>query len=120
MIAPSPHGTQYDDFVLDGEGNAFLAVRTANELSEIKRFGGPQVIIAGMANSTLIAAPTAVEFGRTVRDRRVLYGTTGGTFGIPVTGDEVVGGQLVAVDVGRRREVGGIEWVENFDVGPSV
>ena len=78
----------YDDFTLDGEGNAFLAVRTANEITRIKRSGGPQVVISGMENSTDIVEPTAVEFGRTAEDRRVLYVTTGG-------------GQLAAIDIGR-------------------
>ena len=96
----------YDDFALDnnGEGNAFLAVRTANEITEIKQLQSgrsSQVVVAGMENSTLITQPTAVAFGRTARDRRVLYVTTGGTFGDCVADNEVVGGQLVAVKVDR-------------------
>ena len=96
VVARSSNGSFYDDFALDWRGDAFLATGGGNSIEEIGR--GKQVIVAGNVNSTEIAEPTSAQFGRTSADREVLYVTTGGGLAIPVNGDEIVGGQLVAVD----------------------
>ena len=75
-----------------------LATGPGNSIEEVGRDGESQVIIAGIVNSTEIAEPTSAQFGRTAADREVLYVTTGGGLAAPVDGDEIVGGQLVAVD----------------------
>ena len=98
VIAHSPPGTTYDDFALDGRGDAFVATSQGNTIEEIGRAGEPQIIVAGNINSTEIAEPTAAQFGRTLADRDVLYVTTAGGLEAPINGDERVGGQLVAVD----------------------
>ncbi len=103
VIAHAPPNTTYDDFALDRRGNAFLTTAQGNAIEEVGRTGEPQVIVAGNVNSTEIAEPTAAQFGRTRADRDALYVTTAGGQGIPVNGDEIVGGQLVAVDIKRRR-----------------
>ena len=97
-ISHSPGGGSYDDFALDSNGNAFLGTNGGNSIEKVGLKGEPQVIVAGNVNSTEIAEPTSAQFGRTVKDRRTLYVTTGGGLAIPVNGNEIVGAQLVAVD----------------------
>lgn len=55
-------------------------------------------MVAGDVNSTMIAEPTPARFWITLSDRDMLYVTTAGGLQAPVNGDEIVGGQLVAVD----------------------
>ena len=99
VIAHAPTGTTYDDFALDRRGDAFLSTAQGNTIEKVGRTGEPQVIVAGDANSTEIAEPTSAQFGRTRADRNILYVTTGGGLLAPINGNEVVGGQLVAVDI---------------------
>ena len=96
-FASAPKGTFFDDFALDRYGDAFLATGNGDSIEEVKRDGSGQ-IIAGAVNTTEIAQPTSAQFGRTVRDRDVLYVTTAGGLAVPIDGDVVVGGQVVAVD----------------------
>ena len=98
LVARSPTGATFDDFALDWCGDAFLATGPGTSIEEVGRDGEPQVIIADIVNSTEIAEPTSAQFGRTAADREVLYMITGGGLAGPVDGDEIVGGQLVAVD----------------------
>lgn len=97
VVARSPTEATFDDFAQDWRGDAFLATGPGNSIEKVGRDGKPQVIIAGNVNSTEIAEPTSAQFGRTAADREVLYVTTGGGLATPVNGDEIVGGQLVAI-----------------------
>ncbi|MCJ1451608.1 hypothetical protein MMC28_001948 [Mycoblastus sanguinarius] len=105
VIAYSAPGTAYDDFALDWRGDAFLTTGAGNSVELVSSGGELQVVVAGNVNSTEIAEPTAAQFGKRGEEvGAVLYVTTGGGLAIPVDGDEIVGGQLVAVDtrgVGR-------------------
>ncbi len=98
-IASAFEGTFYDDFALDRYGDAFLATQGGDSIAEVTR-NGSQRIIAGVVNTTEIAEPTSAQFGRTVGDGDVLYVTTAGGLAIPIDGDVIVGGQVVAVDTG--------------------
>ncbi|MCJ1359841.1 MAG: hypothetical protein MMC33_009844 [Icmadophila ericetorum] len=102
IIAHSLTNTSsYDDFIIDKRtGAAYLATQTGNSIARIT-LQGEQRIIAGNSDSTAIAEPTAVQFGRTSVDRNVLYVTTGGGLGGPINGTVSVGGQLVAIDLDR-------------------
>lgn len=97
VIASAAAGTGFDDFALDWRGNAFLVTAGGNTVVEVKK-KGKQVVVAGNLDSTDIAEPTGAKFGRTWKDIGTLYVTTAGGLRIPVSGDQVVGGQLVAVD----------------------
>ncbi|KAL6717265.1 hypothetical protein ACLMJK_005180 [Lecanora helva] len=100
LVARSFKGTAYDDFALSRtSGNAFLATGSGNSIARVNVEDGNQRIVAGNINSTDIAEPTSAAFGRTTADRSVLYVTTAGGLVIPVNGDEIVGGQLVAVSI---------------------
>ena len=75
VIANAPAGSEYDDFVLDQQVNAYLTTGSGNSIEEISP-DGKGVIVAGNANSTDVPRPTAVEFGRTPKDEGVLYVST--------------------------------------------
>ena len=90
----------FDDLAVDAKGAAYVATGTANSITEISR-AGRSVQIAGSLNSTEIAEPTALQFGRTRKDKNVLYITTGGGSGDPINGTVVVGGQVLALDLAR-------------------
>lgn len=94
---------QWDDFALDGEGNAWMAAGGANTIQKINTRSGDVRIVAGNVNSTAIAEPTSAKFGRRESDSAVLYVTTAGGLATPVNGDIVIGGQLVAVSTGAGR-----------------
>ncbi|MCJ1331285.1 hypothetical protein MMC10_007974 [Thelotrema lepadinum] len=91
----------FDDFVFDKKGNFFIATGGGNSIEKVTPNGKNQ-IIAGSLNSTAIAEPTAAQFGRGKTDRHVLYVTTGGGLAIKVQpGNQTVGAQVVAIDMGK-------------------
>ena len=96
-IASAPPGITFDDFALDGRGDAFLATQPGDSIAEVGVNGSTR-IIAGVVNTTEIAEPTSAQFGRTHADGHVLYVVTAGGLAFPIDGDVVVGGQVVAVD----------------------
>lgn len=102
LIAPAPPGTMFDDFALNGHGDAFVATQFGDSIVEVSVNGSTR-IIAGVVNTTEIAEPSSAQFGRTAADRHVLYVTTAGGQGYPIDGDVVVGGQVVAVDTRGRQ-----------------
>ena len=97
IVAPGPPGTFYDDFALNGHGDAFLSTQPGDSIAEVSVNGSTR-IIAGAVNTTEIAEPTGAQFGRTAVDGHVLYVVTAGGLAFPIDGDVVVGGQVVAVD----------------------
>ena len=93
----------FDDFALDaGTGEAFLVLSNANTVEEVNTRSGSGRIIAGNLNSTQIAEPTSAALGRGPTDKDVLYVVTGGGLLVPVNGNQTLGGQVVAVDLGKR------------------
>lgn len=104
VISRALEGDYYDDFALDPEGEfAYLVTGSGNSVERVRLDGNwRQKVLVGSFNSTLLAEPTAVVFGRTEWDRDVLYVVTAGGLATPVIeGGEkvVVGGQIVAVDL---------------------
>lgn len=101
--------SSYDDFIIDKRtGTAYLATLTGNTIARLT-LSGNQTIIAGNLNSTAIAQPTAIRFGRTSVDEDTFYVTTGGGLAGPINGTIIIGGQVVAVDLRScelRRGVG--------------
>ena len=97
-----PSLASYDDFALSADGrSAFLASIGGNVISKVEIATGKQRIIAGNLNSTEIAQPTAAQFGSGDKSG-VLYVTTAGGLKVPVNGNEVVGAQLLAIDIGEK------------------
>lgn len=99
--------TAWDDFALDSTVEYAYAVSgNANNVRKIS-LNGNQVesIVAGNVNSTAIAEPTSAVFGRTERDKHVLYVVTAGGSLIPVqtaSGPKQVGAQVVAVNLASK------------------
>ena len=92
----------YDDFALSRDGKfAYPVIAGGNSVTQVNVKTGKQVTIAGDLNSTTIAQPTSAAFGRN-GDEGILYVTTAGGLGIPVNGSETIGGQIVAITVGKH------------------
>ena len=85
-----------DDFALDSQGNAFVAQGNANQIAKITP-AGVETEVAGNLNSIELPGTTSARFGRTRKDRDVLYVTTNGGLAGPVNGRVTVGGKLAAV-----------------------
>jgi hypothetical protein len=88
----------YDDFAIDanGKGEIYVAAGNENIIQQIS-MKGRKLNIAGNLNTTEVAEPTALAFGRSKWDKNVVYVTTGGALGDPINGTIVVGGQLLAI-----------------------
>ena len=87
----------YDDFDIDSHAKtAYLATIGGNTILCADIANGHQEIIAGNLNSTEIAEPTAV---RLAKGGKKMFVTTAGGMSVPVNGDEIVGGQLLEIDV---------------------
>ena len=100
---PNPPDLGYDDFAVSSRngGVAYVTNGPGNFIERVDLKTGQQSIVAGDVDSTEIAEPTAAAFGRNGRED-VLFVTTAGGLLFPVNGDEVVGGQVVAVKLGRK------------------
>ncbi|KAJ3145862.1 hypothetical protein HDU86_000629 [Geranomyces michiganensis] len=83
-----------DDFAIGQNGNAYITTGPTNSIERVKPDGTITRIAGGQANSTLLAGTTAAQFGRTARDRNVLYVTTNGGLAAGTFDD---GGRVVAV-----------------------
>lgn len=92
---------QWDDFTFDCDGNVWIAAGWANTVEKISQNGNVETM-AGNLNSTAIAEPTSVKFGRREDDANVLYVTTAGGEVTPVDGDVVIGGQVVGIKTGAK------------------
>lgn len=93
---PGPPILTYDDFTLGPAGKfAFLATAGGNTIQRVNLATGEKTTIAGNMNSTQFAQPTSAQFAR--GKPRTLYVATAGGYGIPVNGDEIIGGQLIAI-----------------------
>ncbi|KAL1759046.1 hypothetical protein FB107DRAFT_246514 [Schizophyllum commune] len=89
-------GELYDDFVLDEDANALIAVFGSSDVIRIDGRTGESTAIAGSTNSTDLQAATAVAWGRTKRDSRSLYvSRNGGVVGFPTP----VGGAVMRIDL---------------------
>ena len=98
---PNPPDLGYDDFAISNKGVAFVANGPGNFIERVDLKSGQQSIVAGEVNSTEIAEPTAAALGRNGREDTLFVTTAGGLL-FPVNGDEVVGGQVVAVQLGKK------------------
>ena len=91
IIAHAPAGNFYDDFALDGSGNALITAHL-NSVVEVITVGkaNTQIVIA---NSTQINSPTAAVFGNAASTKCTLYVVTAGQ----VIGSSIMSGQVLAI-----------------------
>jgi sugar lactone lactonase YvrE len=87
-----------DDFTFDQDGNAFVAQNPGNILRKITP-DGVSTVLVGNLNSTELAGPSSVRFGRQGEGKSVLYITTCGGLVGPVNGTFVEGGKVVSIDL---------------------
>ncbi|KAJ2976866.1 hypothetical protein NQ176_g4693 [Zarea fungicola] len=85
-----------DDFAI-GSTASYIAGNFQNVVTKIEP-GGKVSVFAGNISSTLVAGATSAQFGRTWRDKNVLYVVTNGGEIAPVNGFSE-GGKIVAFDV---------------------
>jgi hypothetical protein len=84
-----------DDFALQKDSTAFVAVGSGNVIEEVTA-SGAQSVFAGGLNSSAIPGPTAAALGRGA-GRDVLYVVTNGAIKNKVNGTFVEGGSVIAV-----------------------
>ncbi|KAF4994948.1 hypothetical protein FDECE_12950 [Fusarium decemcellulare] len=93
------NNTVSDDLIVRN-GVGFLAGNRGNVIFEVDTQGNRRTV-AGSANSTEVAGATAVAFGRTKRDRNVLYMSTAGTEG-NLVGGVAEWGSVKALEIAKN------------------
>jgi len=93
-----------DDFDLDRNGNAFVAV--PNELRMVNVDGGVVKVVAGAQDETILAGCTSVRFGRGGQEGNTVFVSTNGGQRNPANGI-IVPGHVVAVDLAVVLPAGG-------------
>ncbi|KAJ5359970.1 hypothetical protein N7517_009161 [Penicillium concentricum] len=90
--------TRGDDFAIGPHGVGYLAGLVDDVAIRVFPNGYHEVI-AGSKGSTDLMTATSAAFGRTQRDRNVLYITTGGETKLPVHNTSTRGGKVMALSV---------------------
>ncbi|KAJ6442760.1 2-succinylbenzoate-CoA ligase [Purpureocillium lavendulum] len=93
---------EYDDFAVDHDGNIFTSTGSGNSILKVSANGKHQTIVAGSLNSTDVAEPTSAVFGRGPLDKSTLYVTTAGGSAVPVNGNIIIPGKLLAIKTHSR------------------
>jgi len=88
-----------DDFAFGKEGNAYIT-QDLNDVLQLVTKQGDVHVLGGNANSTIVEGDIADAFGRTPWDGNILYVVTNRGIAGLVPGTEIVGGKVIAVDVG--------------------
>ncbi len=91
VVARLAIGLGFAVFNLDSQGNAYMAIRSGDEISLISARNGKQRIIAGMVNGTELVQPTSISFGKGLGEEEWAYVTTGG--------GSTGGGSLIGIDI---------------------
>jgi len=89
-----------DDFTVDTKGQLWLAQNFWNTVAAIK-LDGEVVGVAGHRDQLTVAGGTSCQFGRTEKDKHVLYVVTSGGLASPVNGVSTEGGKVVAIDTSK-------------------
>jgi uncharacterized protein YunC (DUF1805 family) len=89
-----------DDFTFDRKGQLWLAQNFWNTVAVIN-LNGEVLGVAGNKDQLTVAGGTSCQFGRTVKDQRILYVATSGGLASPVNGVSTEGGKVVAIDTSK-------------------
>ena len=87
-----------DDFTFDNEGSLYVTTHVFNSVVKIRK-DGTRSRIAGGAEDVTVTGTTAAAFGRTAKDRTILYITTNGGLTMPVHG-QLEPAKLLSIPVG--------------------
>jgi putative intracellular protease/amidase/uncharacterized protein YciI len=99
MVEVVQENLNVDDFCFDSDGSAYLTTHVFQSLVKL-RSNGRRVRLAGGPEDAIVSGTTAAAFGRTSRDRTVLYVTTTGGMSNPVAG-KIEPGRVLKLDVGN-------------------
>lgn len=91
-------GLPGDDFAISADGVAYVTTNAANGVIRVAKDGN-QTVAAGGFNSTEVAGPTSAAFGRTKKDKDVVYVVTSGAQALPVNGVFSEGAKVAAIQV---------------------
>jgi hypothetical protein len=98
---PQGYSEEYDDFAVDCQGAIYAATGAGNSIKKIHA-DGSQELVSGNINSTAIAEPTSVVFGKGLWDKNVIYVGLAGGSADPVNGDITVPGKVVALNTNSQ------------------
>jgi hypothetical protein len=87
-----------DDFTFKDDGTLWAVSNDGNTIVAVSKDGKIIEEVAGRRDQLTIAGGTAAAFGRTKKDRDVLYVSTAGGLDAPVNGTVTEPGKVVAVD----------------------
>lgn len=94
-------GIPGDDLLVLPDGNALVADNAANTIVKAN-LNGRNSTVAGNTGSLSLASVTSFKFGRTRKDKHVLYAATGGGYLQPVNGTARRPANVVSVNLNGR------------------
>ena len=102
IVSRTPEGrAAFDDFALDGEGNAWVATHHDALTKVSLKDGEQQVVVEKAGNAPWMQSPTSAAFGRGKGEAgKVLYVVSGGPME-EVAGKKEFRGQVMVVDTHR-------------------
>ncbi|KAJ8115239.1 hypothetical protein OPT61_g3064 [Boeremia exigua] len=93
--------TFLDDFEIGKEGTLWVTTNTDNTIIAVSPGGRRLQVVAGAKDQLTVAGATGAAFGRTAKDRHVLYVSTTGGLGAPVNATVVEAGKVEGIDTGE-------------------
>lgn len=90
--------TFIDDFEIGPDGTVWVVTNDDNSLVAVTPRSRKVEVVAGAKDKLTLAGGTGAAFGRTKKDRHVLYISTAGGLDAPVNGTLVEPGKVVGVD----------------------
>lgn len=99
--------TFLDDFTIADDGSLWVTTNKDNTVIAVPKTkdgrAGKPVVAVGEKGSLTVAGATDAEFGRTKKDKDVLYVVTAGGLAAPVNGTVTEAGKVVSVDTSAWR-----------------
>ncbi|KAJ8130150.1 hypothetical protein O1611_g3480 [Lasiodiplodia mahajangana] len=86
-----------DDFLIDERGEYWAATNFENTVAVAKMYS-TGVVVVGSPTTLTVAGDTALAFGRTEKDKNIVYVPTGGALARPVNGTVTEPAKIVAID----------------------
>lgn len=90
--------TFVDDFEIGPDGSVWVVTNDDNSLVAVTPRSQKAEVVAGAKDQLALAGGTGAAFGRTKKDKHVLYISTAGGLDAPVNGTLVEPGKVVGVD----------------------
>lgn len=99
LYADLNHLTDFiDDFEVGTDGSLWVTTNRGNTIIGVSPGGGKIEVVAGAKNQLTVAGATSAAFGRTIKDRHILYVSTAGGLDAPVNGTVVEPGKVEGID----------------------